>query len=97
MTFACLDFETANYDNESICAAGLAVFVDGDLTESLYWRPPAGPPSGAGRPGRPFRPIPNTLAPPMKPQPRPTHRSSAKTKENQMTTDFTDYADKTKH
>ena len=44
MTFACLDFETANYDNESICAAGLAVFVDGELTESLYWliKPPKG-------------------------------------------------------
>ena len=44
MTFACLDFETANYHNESICAAGLAVFVDGELTESFYSlvKPPKG-------------------------------------------------------
>jgi DNA polymerase-3 subunit epsilon len=39
---ASLDFETANYSRVSICAAGLAVFVDGQLTETPYWlvRPP---------------------------------------------------------
>ena len=44
MTFACLDFETANQSDASICAAGLAVFVDGELTESLYRliKPPKG-------------------------------------------------------
>ena len=44
MTFACLDFETANQSDASICAAGLAVFVDGELTESLYSlvKPPKG-------------------------------------------------------
>lgn len=44
MTFACLDFETANQSDASICAAGLAVFVDGELTESRHWlvRPPNG-------------------------------------------------------
>lgn len=42
--FAAFDFETANYSRLSICAAGLAVFEDGTLTESLYWlvRPPKG-------------------------------------------------------
>jgi len=40
--FTSLDFETANYSRVSICAAGLAVFEDGQLTESPYWlvRPP---------------------------------------------------------
>jgi DNA polymerase-3 subunit epsilon len=44
MNFASLDFETANYSRVSICAAGLAVFEDGNLTETPYWlvRPPAG-------------------------------------------------------
>ncbi len=44
MTFTCLDFETANYSDASICAAGIAVFVDGELTETRHWlvRPPAG-------------------------------------------------------
>jgi DNA polymerase-3 subunit epsilon len=44
MTFASLDFETANTSRASICAAGLAMFTDGQLTESLYWlvRPPKG-------------------------------------------------------
>ena len=39
-----LDFETANPSRASICAAGLAVFVDGKLTEAPYWlvRPPKG-------------------------------------------------------
>lgn len=39
-----LDFETANPSRVSICAAGLAVFEDANLKESLYWlvRPPKG-------------------------------------------------------
>lgn len=39
-----LDFETANYSRVSICAAGLAVFENGQLVESPYWlvRPPKG-------------------------------------------------------
>ena len=42
MKFTSLDFETANYSDVSICAAGLATFEDGQLIESLYWliRPP---------------------------------------------------------
>jgi len=42
--FAALDFETANTFDPSICAAGVAVFEDGQLKESLYWliRPPKG-------------------------------------------------------
>jgi DNA polymerase-3 subunit epsilon len=42
--FVAIDFETANYSRLSICAAGMAVFEDGTLTESLYWlvRPPKG-------------------------------------------------------
>ena len=42
MTFTSLDFETANRSRVSICAAGLAVFENGQLTESPYWlvRPP---------------------------------------------------------
>ena len=44
MTFACLDFETANPSRVSICAAGIAIFEDGTLAESPYWlvRPPKG-------------------------------------------------------
>jgi DNA polymerase-3 subunit epsilon len=44
MTITSLDFETANYSRVSICAAGLAVFEDGQLTEAPYWlvRPPKG-------------------------------------------------------
>ena len=44
MTFTSLDFETANRSRVSICAAGLAVFENGQLTEAPYWlvRPPAG-------------------------------------------------------
>jgi DNA polymerase-3 subunit epsilon len=44
MIFASIDFETANYSNASICAAGIAVFEDGALAESPYWlvRPPKG-------------------------------------------------------
>lgn len=44
MIITSLDFETANYSRVSICAAGLAVFEDGQLTESPYWlvRPPKG-------------------------------------------------------
>ena len=44
MRFAALDFETANYADPSICAAGVAVFEDGQIKESLYWliRPPKG-------------------------------------------------------
>jgi DNA polymerase-3 subunit epsilon len=42
MTFTSLDFETANPSRVSICAAGVAVFVDGQLTETPYWlvKPP---------------------------------------------------------
>lgn len=44
MTITSIDFETANYSHMSICAAGIAVFEDGELTESPYWlvRPPKG-------------------------------------------------------
>ena len=44
MTITSIDFETANHSHVSICAAGLAVFVDGVLTETPYWlvRPPKG-------------------------------------------------------
>ena len=44
MTITALDFETANHSRVSICAAGMAVFEDGILTESPYWlvRPPKG-------------------------------------------------------
>lgn len=44
MNFVSIDFETANYSRVSICAAGMAVFVDGVLTEAPYWlvRPPRG-------------------------------------------------------
>jgi len=44
MTITSIDFETANYSRVSICAAGMAVFVDGNLMESPYWlvRPPKG-------------------------------------------------------
>jgi len=42
MNFTSLDFETANYSSVSICAAGLAVFENGNLAEAPYWlvRPP---------------------------------------------------------
>ena len=44
MTITSIDFETANPSRVSICAAGLAVFEKGELTETLYWlvRPPKG-------------------------------------------------------
>ena len=44
MKFVAIDFETANTDDESICATGLVVFEDGKLAESRYWliRPPKG-------------------------------------------------------
>jgi DNA polymerase-3 subunit epsilon len=44
MNFISLDFETANRSRVSICAAGLAVFENGDLAEAPYWlvRPPRG-------------------------------------------------------
>lgn len=44
MNFISLDFETANHSRVSICAAGLAVFESGNLTEAPYWlvRPPTG-------------------------------------------------------
>src|SRR5271170_3184048 len=44
MIIVSLDFETANHSRVSICAAGLAVFEDGELVESPYWlvRPPKG-------------------------------------------------------
>jgi len=42
MNVTSLDFETANHSRLSICAAGMAVFENGILTESPYWlvRPP---------------------------------------------------------
>lgn len=44
MTITSIDFETANTSRVSICAAGMAVFEDGELKESPYWlvRPPKG-------------------------------------------------------
>ena len=44
MNFTSLDLETANRSRVSICAAGLAVFENGQLTEAPYWlvRPPKG-------------------------------------------------------
>ncbi len=44
MIITSIDFETANYSHASICAAGLAVFEDGNLIESKHWlvRPPKG-------------------------------------------------------
>jgi DNA polymerase-3 subunit epsilon len=44
MIIASIDFETANPSRVSICAAGIAVFVNGHVTESPYWlvRPPEG-------------------------------------------------------
>lgn len=44
MNLVSIDFETANPSRVSICAAGMAVFVDGVLAESPYWlvRPPKG-------------------------------------------------------
>jgi DNA polymerase-3 subunit epsilon len=37
MNFTSLDFETANQSRVSISAAGIAVFENGSLTESLHW------------------------------------------------------------
>ena len=44
MIITSIDFETANPSRVSICAAGMAVFENGVLTESPYWlvRPPKG-------------------------------------------------------
>jgi DNA polymerase-3 subunit epsilon len=44
MKFISIDFETANYSRVSICAAGMAVFEDGELAASPYWlvKPPEG-------------------------------------------------------
>ncbi|HBJ83101.1 MAG TPA: exonuclease [Verrucomicrobiales bacterium] len=44
MTIACIDFETANHSRVSMCAAGVAVFQDGELIESPCWlvKPPKG-------------------------------------------------------
>lgn len=44
MIFTSIDFETANRAEASICAAGVALFEDGDLIESRHWllRPPKG-------------------------------------------------------
>jgi DNA polymerase-3 subunit epsilon len=44
MNFTSIDFETANPSRVSICAAGMAIFEDGELTEAPYWlvRPPKG-------------------------------------------------------
>ncbi len=44
MIITSIDFETANPSRLSICAAAMAVFEDGNLTEAPYWlvRPPKG-------------------------------------------------------
>ncbi|MBV7296192.1 hypothetical protein KRX51_09745 [Corynebacterium sp. TAE3-ERU12] len=44
LNFVAFDIETANANNGSICAIGLAVVRDGDITETHSWlcRPPAG-------------------------------------------------------
>lgn len=44
MLVTSIDFETANYSDASICAAGIAVFEDGELIESRHClvRPPKG-------------------------------------------------------
>lgn len=44
MIIASLDFETANRSRVSICAAGVAIFENGQLTEAPYWlvHPPEG-------------------------------------------------------
>ena len=44
MIVTSIDFETANLSDASICAAGIAVFDDGELVESRHWlvRPPKG-------------------------------------------------------
>src|SRR6266496_4365679 len=44
MNLVSIDFETANHSRISICAAGIAVFENGILVESLHWlvRPPKG-------------------------------------------------------
>jgi DNA polymerase-3 subunit epsilon len=44
MKFTCIDFETANHRDPSICAAGVVVFEDGLVKQSRYWlvRPPKG-------------------------------------------------------
>lgn len=44
MIITSLDFETANHSRVSICAAGVAVFEDGELSHSPHWmvRPPEG-------------------------------------------------------
>lgn len=44
MIITSIDFETANPARVSICAVGMAVFEDGEMTESPYWlvRPPKG-------------------------------------------------------
>jgi len=47
MKITALDFETANYSDVSICAAGIAVFDAGELVETRNWR--VRPPTGHGR------------------------------------------------
>jgi DNA polymerase-3 subunit epsilon len=44
MIICSIDFETANHSPVSMCAAGLATFEQGRLTESVHWlvRPPKG-------------------------------------------------------
>jgi DNA polymerase-3 subunit epsilon len=37
MIITSIDFETANRSRVSICAAGIAVFENGNLTEAPYW------------------------------------------------------------
>jgi DNA polymerase-3 subunit epsilon len=44
MNITSIDFETANHADTSICAAGMAIFENGELAEAPYWlvRPPKG-------------------------------------------------------
>lgn len=42
LTFTAIDFETANYDRDSVCSVGLAVVKDGEVVSKHGWlvRPP---------------------------------------------------------
>ncbi len=44
VNFIAIDFETANRSDESICAAGMAIFTHGRLLDGQHWliRPPRG-------------------------------------------------------
>ncbi len=80
MIITSIDFETANHSNASICAAGMAVFEDGELTEAPYWllRPPKGYISVAA-----------SAAPCSRPEPAPLQRRRSTTPALQATTNRT--------